>query len=121
MARVRTRLGARIRIFGGLGGVHCLQELEHGADGFFTGYPHPELLVTVMASFRRGDRAGAAAAYEVLLPVATQEREHPATMINQRKTILRDCGVLREAAVRLRGSAPRDAVDRTAMAHRVQC
>lgn len=111
MAAVRAMLGDRIRIFGGLGGVHCLRELEHGADGFFTGYPHPELLVAVMDCFRRGDRAGAAAAYEALLPVAMQEREHPASMVGQRKAILRDCGVLREATVRVRGSTPRDAVE----------
>ena len=54
MGQVRALLGDRIRIFGGLGGVHCLRELEHGADGFFTGYPHPEHLVRVMSCFRHG-------------------------------------------------------------------
>ena len=106
MAQVRHLLGPRIRIFGGLGGVHCLSELDGGADGFFTGYPHPEHLVAVMHCFRRGDRAGAAAANAVLLPIATREREHPAAMIGLRKTILRDCGVLRDAAVRPRSSVP---------------
>jgi len=102
MAQLRALLGPRIRIFGGLGAVHCLRELEQGADGFFTGHPHPEQLVAAMACFRRGDRAGAAAAYEALLPVATWEREHPSAMIRQRKTILRDAGIVREAAVRPR-------------------
>ena len=106
MAEVRRLLGQRIRIFGGLGGVHCLSELDSGADGFFTGYPHPEHLVAVMRCFRRGDRAAAAAANELLLPIATRERAHPAAMIGLRKTILRDCGVLRDAAVRSRSSAP---------------
>lgn len=109
MARVRALLGQRIRIFGGLGGVHCLSELDNGADGFFTGYPHPEHLVAVMACFRRGDRTAAAAANELLLPIARREREHPAAMIGLRKTILRDCGVLRDAAVRPRTSARRSA------------
>jgi len=117
MAMVRAQLGARIRIFGGLGGVHCLHELEHGADGFFTGYPHPELLVAVMACFRRGDRAGAAAAYEALLPVAIKEREHAAGMVGQRKTILLDCGVIRDATVRLRIGAPEGATEQTTRAH----
>jgi len=101
MAQLRALLQQRIRIFGGLGGVHCLRELEHGADGFFTGHPHPDHLVAALACFHRGDRAGAAAACEAVLPVATREREHPATMISQRKTILRELGVLREAAHRL--------------------
>ncbi len=110
MSRVRDLLGPRIRIFGGLGGVHCLRELEHGADGFFTGYPQPELLAKVMACWRRGDRAAACIANEAFLPIAMQERAHPAAMISQRKTILRDCGVLREAVVRPRASARREAV-----------
>lgn len=106
MARVRALLGQRIRIFGGLGGRHCLSELDQGADGFFTGFPHPEHLVAVMASFRRGDRIAAAAANQRLLPIARQEREHPAAMIGLRKTILRDAGVLRDAAVRPRAGLP---------------
>ena len=112
MAQVRSLLGQRIRIFGGLGGVHCLRELEQGADGFFTGHPHPDHLVAAMACFHRGDRAGAAAAYEALLPVARREREHPSTMISQRKVILHKLGVLLDAAVRPQGSAPRGALCR---------
>ena len=116
MAQVRALLGARIRIFGGLGGVHCLQELERGADGFFTGNPYPEHLVEVMSCWRRGDRVAAAAANALLLPSALREREHPATMISQRKTILRDRGVLRDAAVRSRASAAAGTAARTDIA-----
>ena len=114
MDRVRALLGRRIRIFGGLGGVHCLPELEHGADGFFTGYPYPRHLVEVIDAFRRGDRAAADSANEVMLPLARREREHPAAMISLRKTILRDCGVLRDATVRPRSSTPRGAIDKAA-------
>ncbi len=111
MARVRAVLGPRIRIFGGLGGVHCLRELRHGADGFFTGYPQPALLAEVMACWRRGDLAAARVANAAFLPIAMRERAHPATLIGQRKTILRDCGVLRDAAVRQRASERCEAVD----------
>ncbi|HKX44589.1 MAG TPA: dihydrodipicolinate synthase family protein [Burkholderiaceae bacterium] len=102
MALLRALLGHRIRIFGGLGGVHGLPELEAGADGFFTGYPYPEHLVEMIACARRGDRAAAAALYETLLPIATLERQCPAEMIGLRKRILCDRGVLRDAAVRPR-------------------
>jgi len=102
MARVRAALGPRIRIFGGLGGLHCLRELEQGADGFFTGHPQPQHLVAAIAGWRRGDRDAAAAAYAALRPTAMREREDPAAMIGLRKTILRDAGVLRDAAVRRR-------------------
>ena len=105
MALVRSLLGHRIRIFGGLGGVHGLPELEAGADGFFTGYPYPEHLVELIACMRRGDRIAAAALYDTLLPIATMERKHPAEMIGLRKRILCDRGVLRDAAVRPRRSA----------------
>lgn len=105
MARLRTLLGPRLRLFGGLGGVHCLHELEHGADGFFTGYPHPRALVDVMDCWRRGERAAAAAANARMLPVALREQADPDTMILQRKTLLRDAGVLREAVVRPRPPA----------------
>jgi 4-hydroxy-tetrahydrodipicolinate synthase len=106
MALVRALLGERVRVFGGLGAVHCLAELEAGADGFFTGYPYPEHLTAIMACFRRGDLAGAADAHETLLPIATREREHPAAMIGLRKLILRDLGVIRDAAVRPRDPRP---------------
>lgn len=107
MARVRALLGQRIRIFGGLGGVHCLPELDAGADGFFTGYPHPQHLVDAIAGVRGGDRAAATAAYEKLLPVASLERERPGEMIGLRKKILLERGVLRSAALRSRTSSPR--------------
>jgi dihydrodipicolinate synthase/N-acetylneuraminate lyase len=100
MTRVRAVLGERLRLFGGLGGVHCLSELAAGAEGFFTGYPHPDQLVAVMACWRRGDHAAAVAASERMMPVATWEREHPESMILQRKVILRDAGVISEAVVR---------------------
>jgi 4-hydroxy-tetrahydrodipicolinate synthase len=104
MARVRAALGPRIRIFGGLGGRHCLRELENGADGFFTGHPQPQHLAAAIAGWRRGDRDAAAAAYAALLPMALRECEDPPSIIGLRKTILRDAGVLRDAAVRPRGA-----------------
>ena len=107
MARVRALLGGRIRIFGGLGGVHCLAELAHGADGFFTGCPHPAQLVQVLACWRRGEHAAAAAAYEALRPLALREHEHPAAMVSQRKTILRDAGIIGTATVRPAAGASR--------------
>ena len=105
MARLRAAVGQRMRIFGGLSGAFGLRELEHGADGFFTGCPQPELLVQTMALFRDGDLAGAASAFESLRGVIERERQRPAAMIARRKTILREMGVLREDATRSRLSA----------------
>ena len=111
MAAVRTLTGPRLRIFGGLGGVHCLSELQHGADGFFTGFPQPQQLLAVIDGVRRGQPDAAAAAYARLLPQALRERANLAAMIAERKVFLRDAGVLSEAVFRPRGApaAARDA------------
>jgi len=100
MAALRSLVGSRIRIFGGLGGAHCLEELEHGADGFFTGCPLPRLLVKAMENFRAGDRAAAEAACSALRHVVQRERAYPGAMIEQRKAVLRELGVVRETTVR---------------------
>jgi 4-hydroxy-tetrahydrodipicolinate synthase len=102
MARLRRLLGPRLRLFGGLGGLHALAELDQEADGFFTGNPYPARLVSMIASHQAGDRAAAAAAFEELRAAAAREMDCPAAMIPQRKLILRELGVLREAATRAR-------------------
>ena len=102
MTRLAVLLRRRLRLFGGRGAVDCLRELEHGADGFFTGHPHPGHVVAAIERFRRGDHAGAAAAQASVLATAAREREHPAAMIAQRKAILQELGVIRDAAVRRR-------------------
>ena len=103
MARLRATLGARMRIFGGLCGAYCLQELEQGADGFFTGCPHPDLLVEAMVRYHQHDLAGATAAFESLRPTIERERRQPDGLSGQRKAILCELGILREAAVRMPG------------------
>jgi 4-hydroxy-tetrahydrodipicolinate synthase len=101
MARVRALLGQRLRVFGGLSGAHCLQELAHGADGFFTGLPRPGHLVAMMARFRAGDHPGAAVAFAAMQSAIQQERENPAGMITQRKALLCAEGVIEHASTRL--------------------
>lgn len=105
MACLRVGLGARIRIFGGLSGAHCLEELEQGADGFFTGCARPDLLVRAMASFRAGDRRAAADACEALRHVVRRERADPGGWIARRKAMLCELGVLRHATVRPKPAA----------------
>ncbi len=101
MAEVAALLGPRLRIFGGLGAVHGLDELAHGAQGFFTGHPQPQHLVALIERFRAGDMAGARAAYDALLQVAQWERANPQHMVASRKARLRDLGVIAEAVTRL--------------------
>lgn len=105
MAQVRTLLGPRLRIFGGLSGAYCLQELAHGADGFFTGLPCPGHLVAAMDRFHAGDHPGAAAAFAAMQPAIRQERDNPGGMITQRKALLCAEGVIACASTRLRAPA----------------
>lgn len=105
MGCLRVELGARIRLFGGLSGAHCLEELEQGADGFFTGCARPDLLVRATASFRAGDRRAAVDACEALRRVVLREREDPGGWIGRRKAMLCELGVLRHATVRPKPAA----------------
>ena len=52
------------RIFGGLGGIYCLEELGRGAIGIMTGFAFPEILVKVYTLFTNGDSKGAAIAFD---------------------------------------------------------
>ncbi len=90
---------ARLRIFGGLGGVTCLQELERGADGIMTGYAYPEHLVAIDSKFRAGDREGAAAEYARWLPLIVYEGQI-GIGIALRKEILKRRGAIACAGVR---------------------
>lgn len=46
-------------LFGGLGGVYFLEELNRGCIGTMTGFAFPEILVEIQSRFDAGDRAGA--------------------------------------------------------------
>jgi 4-hydroxy-tetrahydrodipicolinate synthase len=115
MARVRALLGQRLRIFGGLSGAHALQELAHGADGFFTGLPRPGHLVAVMARFHAGDPQGAAAAFAAMQPAIQQERQNPGGMITNRKALLCAEGVIAHATSRLTAAAATDGQTKAAL------
>jgi 4-hydroxy-tetrahydrodipicolinate synthase len=46
---------AEFRIFGGLGGVYCLEELGRGASGIMTGFAFPQILVEIYNAYTSGD------------------------------------------------------------------
>ena len=47
--------GDKIGVFGGLGGLYFLEELERGALGIMTGFSYPDVLVQIYQEFRRGE------------------------------------------------------------------
>ena len=99
IGRVRA-LGARdAGIFGGAGGLYCLEELDRGACGIMTGFAYPEILVQIYMAHRRGDHAEAARIFDHALPLIRFEAQ-PAIGLAIRKHLLRLRGALATAYVR---------------------
>jgi 4-hydroxy-tetrahydrodipicolinate synthase len=61
------------KVFGGLGGVYFLEELQRGAAGTMTGFAFPEILVRIHEKFAAGDLAGAAATFDRYCPLIRYE------------------------------------------------
>lgn len=103
---VRLRQAAGMyRVFGGLGGVNLIAELEAGSDGTMTGFALPELLVGIVRLFLAKDRAKARARFNAALPLITFEAQ-PGAGVGLRKEILRRRGAIRFATVREPATAP---------------
>jgi 4-hydroxy-tetrahydrodipicolinate synthase len=92
-----------LRIFGGLGGVTLLHDLQAGADGTMTGFAVPELLVEIIEAHRAGDSTHARRTYEQALPLLVFEAQ-PAISLPVRKEILRRRGAIAGGTVRMPAS-----------------
>jgi 4-hydroxy-tetrahydrodipicolinate synthase len=97
------------RIYGGLGGVFFLQELERGAVGTMTGFAYTEILVSIYKDFSEGRREQAAAAFYKYLPLISYEGQLGIGLAI-RKEILRRRGAIRCSEIR----SPGMKLDRTA-------
>jgi 4-hydroxy-tetrahydrodipicolinate synthase len=91
-----------LRVFGGLGGVSALAELEQGACGTMTGFAFPEILRAVREAVERGDAARAAALFDRFLPLIRFEAQ-PEVGLAIRKEGLRRRGAVRTAVTRRTG------------------
>ncbi len=92
------------RVFGGLGGISLMQELEAGASGTMTGFAFPEVLVRMVEAYRGGDAERARRVYEKALPLMVFEAQ-PVVGLAVRKEILRRRGYISGST--LRSPAPR--------------
>ncbi len=93
------------QIFGGLGGVSLLHELDAGSAGAMTGFAVVEMLVEIVSAYQRGDRASAAAAYERALPLMVFEAQ-PGAGVALRKEILKRRGAIAHGTVRQPAPTP---------------
>jgi 4-hydroxy-tetrahydrodipicolinate synthase len=95
---LRARVGERLNIFGGLGGLFFLEELLRGAAGTMTGFAFPEMLIEVHRSFVAGDVERATDLFFHYLPLIRFESQQ-------------DIGLaIRKRAYRMRGAIDDDRV-----------
>lgn len=69
ITRLVPMLQREVGIFGGLGGVFFLEELNRGAAGTMTGFSYTEILVDIYEKFKQGDRAGAREVFYRYMPL----------------------------------------------------
>jgi 4-hydroxy-tetrahydrodipicolinate synthase len=88
IAQVRERLGSRLPIFGGLGGLYFLEELDQGACGSMAGFAYPDLLSAVWQAHTAGQPEAAARLFYRYLPLVRFEYQ-PYIALAIRTEILR--------------------------------
>ena len=102
ITRIRELAGDSMRIFGGLGGVYLLEELQRGAVGTMTGFAFPEILGRIYERFAAGDEAGAAAVFDKYCPLIRYEFQ-PKVGLALRKYIYMRRGAIACDAIRSPG------------------
>ena len=102
ISRIRALAGDSMRIFGGLGGVYLLEELQRGAVGTMTGFAYPEILVRIHALFAGGDHAAAADFFDRYVPLIRYEFQ-PRIGLALRKYIYMKRGAIACNAIRSPG------------------
>ena len=99
MTRVQKLAPDSIGIFGGLGGVYFLEELQRGSRGIMTGFAFPEVLVAVYEAFRAGDPERAAAIFDRYVPLIRYEFQ-PKIGLAYRKFTYQKRGIIDSTFIR---------------------
>lgn len=86
-------------VFGGLGGVGLIDELEAGAAGAMTGFSFPEGLIAAVNAHRTGGFEAARSAFAPYLPLSCFEQQ-PRIALAIRKACLVERGLIAADAVR---------------------
>jgi 4-hydroxy-tetrahydrodipicolinate synthase len=103
MERLTHLVGKTFGVFGALGGLYALEELERGAVGIMTGFSYPELLVRLYALYREDKISEAAELFYAILPLIRFEFQ-PGVGVSLRKTVLVRRGAMKTATVRHPGA-----------------
>lgn len=99
LSRIQALAPDSIGIFGGLGGVYFLEELQRGSRGIMTGFAWPEVLVAVYDAFRSGDSTRAAAIFDRYVPLIRYEFQ-PKIGLAYRKFVYHRRGIIESTFIR---------------------
>jgi 4-hydroxy-tetrahydrodipicolinate synthase len=99
MQALAASLGPGLAVFGALGGIYALEELELGAVGVMTGFVYAELLVKLFELAQAQQWEAAAALFYDFLPLNRWEFQ-PGIGVSLRKQVLKRLGVFTTAKVR---------------------
>jgi 4-hydroxy-tetrahydrodipicolinate synthase len=109
MQALAKSAGPELSVFGALGGMYALEELELGAVGIMTGFVYSELLVQLFELAQNKKWKAAADLFFDFLPLNRWEFQ-PGIGVSLRKQVLMRLGIFSTAKVRHPGP---DADDRT--------
>ena len=87
------QLTDKFEIFGGLGGMFLLEELQRGASGTMTGFAFSEILVAVYDAFKDGRMSEAESIFDKYVPLIRYENQ-PQINLTIRKAILQRRGAI---------------------------
>jgi 4-hydroxy-tetrahydrodipicolinate synthase len=99
MSRIHELAPESIGVFGGLGGLYFLEELQRGSQGIMTGFAFPEVLLEVYENFRGGDPERAASVFDHYIPLIRYEFQ-PKIGLAYRKYIYQRRGVIESTFIR---------------------
>lgn len=97
-------LNKRISILCGNGGLFLPEEMARGADGAMTGFAYPEMMVSVVEHYAKGDIERAHDIFDAYLPLARFEQQ-PGLGLALRKYTLAKRGIIAHDALRRPGAA----------------
>lgn len=103
ISRIRELTDGSIKIFGGLGGVYFLEELERGAVGTMTGFAFPEILLRIYQLFVEGKMEQAAQVFDHYCPLIRYEFQ-PKIGLALRKHIYMRRGIIATDTIRSPGA-----------------
>ncbi len=99
VSRILELAPGSIGVFGGLGGLYFLEELQRGSRGIMTGFAFPEVLLAIYDAFRSGNHAAAATLFDHFAPLIRYEFQ-PKIGLAYRKYVYQKRGVIDSTFIR---------------------